>query len=227
MSCYNIKLMIQKQASRERIGNYFQPFTADVITYTCMIEISAFGAKSLHNIVPSRSLFCWWYVGACGSIECSLKVIYTAFVDLIYVCVFFTIVFLLFFFKMVCNRKRSVNSVLTSKIMKTSSNVNILRVTGHLCTDFTSYRWIPRTKASDADFRLNKRLSKQSRDWWFETPSRPLWRHRNDIVWNPFTNRLTLWKKTGFNNHPLISFWQRYINIFQCRKCHLPYKQQG
>ena len=24
---------------------------------------------------------------------------------------------------------------------------------------------------------LNKRLSKQSRGWWFDTPSRPLWRH--------------------------------------------------
>ena len=29
------------------------------------------------------------------------------------------------------------------------------------------------------DLRLNKRLSKQSWDWWFETPSRPLWRHNN------------------------------------------------
>ena len=29
------------------------------------------------------------------------------------------------------------------------------------------------------DLRLNKRLSKQSSGWWFETPSRPLWRHRN------------------------------------------------
>ena len=28
--------------------------------------------------------------------------------------------------------------------------------------------------------RLNKRLSKQSWGWWFETPSRPLWRHRNE-----------------------------------------------
>ena len=26
-----------------------------------------------------------------------------------------------------------------------------------------------------------KRLSKQSWGWWLETPSRPLWRHRNDI----------------------------------------------
>ena len=29
------------------------------------------------------------------------------------------------------------------------------------------------------DLRLNKRLSKQSQGWWFETPSCPLWRHRN------------------------------------------------
>ena len=29
------------------------------------------------------------------------------------------------------------------------------------------------------DLRLNKRLSKQSWGWWFESPSRPLWRHRN------------------------------------------------
>ena len=28
--------------------------------------------------------------------------------------------------------------------------------------------------------RLNKRLSKQLRRWWFETPSRYLWRHCND-----------------------------------------------
>ena len=27
------------------------------------------------------------------------------------------------------------------------------------------------------DLRLNKRLSKQSWGWWFETPSRSLWRH--------------------------------------------------
>ena len=29
------------------------------------------------------------------------------------------------------------------------------------------------------DLRLNKRLSKQSWSWWFETPSCPLWRHCN------------------------------------------------
>ena len=35
--------------------------------------------------------------------------------------------------------------------MMTSSNGNIFRITGHLCGEFTSNRWIPRTKASDAE----------------------------------------------------------------------------
>ena len=67
----------------------------------------------------------------------------------------------------------------------TSSNGNIFRVTGPLCGEFTGHRWIPLTKASDAeldvffDLGLNKRSSKQSKRWWFETPSCSLWRHRN------------------------------------------------
>ena len=35
--------------------------------------------------------------------------------------------------------------------MMTSSNGNIFRVTGHLCGEFTGPRWIPRTKASEAE----------------------------------------------------------------------------
>ena len=35
--------------------------------------------------------------------------------------------------------------------MMTSSNGNIFRVTGHLCGEFTGHRWIPCTKASDAE----------------------------------------------------------------------------
>ena len=71
--------------------------------------------------------------------------------------------------------------------MMTSSNGKSFRVTGHWCGEFTGPRWIPCTKASDAelcffffDLRPNKRLSKQSWGWWFETPSRPLWRHRSE-----------------------------------------------
>ena len=35
--------------------------------------------------------------------------------------------------------------------MMTSSNGNIFRVTGPLCGEFTGHRWIPRTKASNAE----------------------------------------------------------------------------
>ena len=73
-------------------------------------------------------------------------------------------------------------------IMMTSSNGNIFGVTGPLCREFDGHLWIPRTKVSYAELwcflyvRLNKRLSKQSWGWWFETPSRPLWRHYN-VMW--------------------------------------------
>ena len=69
--------------------------------------------------------------------------------------------------------------------MMTSSNGNILRVTGPLCGEFTGPGEFPAqrpvTRSFDVyfDLRLNKRLSKQSWGWWFETLSRSLWRHRN------------------------------------------------
>ena len=70
--------------------------------------------------------------------------------------------------------------------MMTSSNGNIFLVTGSLWKgnsmvtgEFLSQR--PVTRSFDVFFGLclNKRLSKQSWCWWFETPSHPLWRHRN------------------------------------------------
>ena len=73
-------------------------------------------------------------------------------------------------------------------VMMTSSNGNIFRVTGHLCREFTCHRWIPRTKAGNAElwcFLLcAPELSKQSWGWWCETSSRPLWHHCNGNVWN-------------------------------------------
>ena len=70
-------------------------------------------------------------------------------------------------------------------LMMTSSNGNSFRVTGPLCGEFTGHRWIPLTKARDAELwcflchALNTRLSKQSLCWWFETSVRSLWRHCN------------------------------------------------
>ena len=72
--------------------------------------------------------------------------------------------------------------------MMTSSNGNIFRVTGPLCGEFTGPGEFPTqrpvTRSFDVifDLRLNKRLSKQPWGWWFETPSRSLWRQRNDPI---------------------------------------------
>ena len=69
--------------------------------------------------------------------------------------------------------------------MMTSSNGRIFRVTGPLCGnspvtgEFPSQRPVTRSFDVFFDLRLNKRLSKQSWGWWFETPSRPLWRQCN------------------------------------------------
>ena len=73
-------------------------------------------------------------------------------------------------------------------LMMKSSIWNIFRVTGHLCGEvpgeFPAQR--PATRSFDVffDLRLNKRLSKQLWGWWFETPSRPLWRYRNVLNQN-------------------------------------------
>ena len=47
--------------------------------------------------------------------------------------------------------------------------------------DFPSQRPVTRSFDAFFDLRLNKRLSKQTWGWWFETPSRSLWRHRNGL----------------------------------------------
>ena len=66
--------------------------------------------------------------------------------------------------------------------MMTSSNGNIFRITGLLCGEFTGHRWIPPTKASDAElWYVFLSVPKQSWGWWFETPSPSLWRHCNDL----------------------------------------------
>ena len=39
----------------------------------------------------------------------------------------------------------------------------------------------PAQRPAFFDLRLNKRLSKQSWGWWFETPSHPSWRCSNEI----------------------------------------------
>ena len=48
--------------------------------------------------------------------------------------------------------------------------------------EFPSQRPVTRSFDVFFDLRLEWTLSKQSWGWWFETPSRPLWRHCNEFI---------------------------------------------
>ena len=95
----------------------------------------------------------------------------------------------------------------STRFMMTSSNGNIFRVTGPLYGEFTGHWWIPRTKGQwrgalmfSLIWGLNKRVSKQSRRCWFETPSCSLWCHcdviKSSTLYFPFIDRSStgLWR---------------------------------
>ena len=92
-------------------------------------------------------------------------------------------------------RLRNHQILVNRIIIMTSPNWNRSRVTGPFCGEFTGHRWLPLAKASDAEHWCflwsapSKRLSKQSWGWWFETPSRPLWRHCNAWSGPLYVNR--------------------------------------
>ena len=48
--------------------------------------------------------------------------------------------------------------------------------------EFPAQRPVPRSFDVFCDLRLDKRLSKQTWGWWFETPSCSLWRHCNGCL---------------------------------------------
>ena len=54
----------------------------------------------------------------------------------------------------------------------------------------------PVTRSFDVffDLRLNKRFSRQSWGWWFETPLCPLWRHRNAWLMHRFGVETQIWQ---------------------------------
>ena len=57
--------------------------------------------------------------------------------------------------------------------------------------EFPTQRPVTRSFDVFFDLGLNKRLSKQSWGWWYETPSRSLWRHCNDTLWLLLT--ISIW----------------------------------
>ena len=78
-------------------------------------------------------------------------------------------------------------------------------------SEFPSQR--PLTRNSDVLFdpRLNKRLSKQPRRWWFETPSRSFWRHYNEV------NHTRQTQRTSVNSLRLRQNGRHFADdIFKC-----------
>ena len=62
--------------------------------------------------------------------------------------------------------------------------------------EFPAQRPVTRSLDIFFDLRLNKRLSKQSGGWWFETPSRPLWRHCNVVITGMLRNKQAWWSRS-------------------------------
>ena len=67
--------------------------------------------------------------------------------------------------------------------MMTSSmeTFSALLVNSPVTGEFPAQRLVTRSFDVFFNLRLNKRLGKQWWGWWFKTPSRPLWRHCNDV----------------------------------------------
>ena len=69
-----------------------------------------------------------------------------------------------------------------------SSNGNIFRITDLFWKETTGYRWISLTKANDAELWCflwsapEQTIEQTTRRRWFETTSRSLWHHCNDLV---------------------------------------------
>ena len=74
--------------------------------------------------------------------------------------------------------------------------------------EFPAQRPVTRTFDVFFDLRLNKRLSKQSWGWWFETPPRSLWRHR-DGAWprNDKHCPRCIWDFMGFKINSIAKKW--------------------
>ena len=93
-------------------------------------------------------------------------------------------------------------------------------------SEFPAQRPVTRSFDVFFDLHLNKRLSKQSRGWWFETPSRSLWRHRNVSGRGPTWHNIC---NTGFciytciiNYQITLEMWSKETH-FDWAKCEWKY----
>ena len=77
--------------------------------------------------------------------------------------------------------------------------------------EFPTQRPVTRRFDVFFDLRLNKRISKQSWGWWFETPSQSLWRHCNGHecrTWATLIQYYKAWVEPPTNDLQLESSWR-------------------
>ena len=90
--------------------------------------------------------------------------------------------------------------------MMTSSNANILRVTGPLCREFTGHRWIPLAKASDAELWCFLRSAHEQKiDQTIETM----------VIWGTIALIMTSLWWMAFNDH-----WRHKHRWISCEQNH-------
>ena len=77
----------------------------------------------------------------------------------------------------------------------------------HRSPEFPAQRQVTWSFEVFFDMRLNKRLSKQSQGWWFETFSRPLWRHCDVEQCNGRINSCAIWQKYANDRCCAIGFY--------------------
>ena len=94
-------------------------------------------------------------------------------------------------------------------------------------SEFPTQRPVTRSFDVFFDLRLNKRLSKQSRGWWFETPSCPLWCHCNvcdmweglALGWKYLTHVVTTVPADGLTSTDtkILSGWPKLGRLLQIK----------
>ena len=102
-----------------------------------------------------------------------------------------------------------------------SALLAICSVNSPVPDEFPAQRPVTRSFDVFLDLRLNKRLSKQSLGWWFETLSRPLWRHRNEPWhWPSYPEIFRLQPQKGW--YLIISYIYIYCILWRHRMKYFP-----
>ena len=99
-----------------------------------------------------------------------------------------------------------VKVLIRTQCMMTSSNENIFRVTGSLCGEFTGHRWIPLTKAFDAERWCFLRSAPWIIDWVNSREAGELRSNHGyyDVIVMHLAHGTRLWNTTVPSNW---SFW--------------------